>query len=141
MNIIRDIERLLAPHLGTATGIAFRAATDVAALPDKPYGVVAATVQGRKGTLFDGQANVAIYYMPTQGTDDNGSGNEIYDVGDDVMAAVSDSFATLTACNLSTAYTYMTMRFGGGSIEADGDRARVINVDAYWTARAKIGGV
>lgn len=141
MNIIRNLESLLAGHLGTATGITFRAATDVAELPDKPYGIVAATVHGHKGTLYDGQANVAIHYMPTQGTDQNGSGNEIYDIGDDVMAALSDSFDTLTACNLGTAYTYMTMRFAGGAIDQEGDRGRTINVDAYWTARAKINGV
>lgn len=141
MNIIRNLESRLAAHLGTATGITFRAATDTAELPDKPYGIVAATVQGHKGTLYDGQANISIHYMPEQGTDDNGSGNEIYEIGDDVMAAVSDSFATLTACNLGTAYAYMTMRFGGGSIDADGDRGRAINIDAYWTARAKINGV
>ena len=160
MRIIRDLETLLSGHLGTAAviplgtaayagfvnlgtaqGISFRSASDSGALPSKPHGIVKASVNGRKGSLLDGEVVASVCYMPTQGADSNGTGYAIFDIGEAVANALSDAWATLQACNLGTSYTYMTMRFGGGSVESDGEHGREIQISGYWTARKKTGGI
>lgn len=135
MNLLRNFESYLAAHLGTATGISCVAASDTGEIPAKPYCVVSASCDGRKGTLYPGTCDARICYMPTQGIDDNGTGNSIFDIGDTVAAALSDSWPALQALNVGTSHVYMTLRFDGSSIEPDGERGRAISIRGIWTAR------
>ncbi len=136
MNIIRRLETVFAARLGTATGLTCYAATDTAEMGSKPYIVVTASVEGRKGTQRQGQIECAICYSPTQGTDSNGTGASIFDVGDIVEDCIADSPASLTALNgtsYGTSFIYQTLRFAGAQVTADGDRSRRLEISGYWT--------
>lgn len=133
MNVLRYLESTLAAHLGTSTALTAYAATDTAEMGAKPYIVVSAAVEGRRGTLYSGTVDCRICYMPQQGTDNNGSGALVFDYGDTVADEISDNSATLDALNLGTSYGYMTLRFAGCTVEADGDRGRDIVVSGYWS--------
>jgi hypothetical protein len=133
MNVLRFLESTLAARLGTTTALQTYAATDTAEMGAKPYIVVSAAVEGRKGTLYTGTVDCRICYMPEQGTDGNGSDASIFDYGDTVENDISDNSATLDALNIGTTYGYMTLRFAGCTVEADGDRGRDIVVSGYWS--------
>ena len=133
MNVLRYLETALAARLGTSTALTAYAATDTAEKGAKPYIVVSAAVEGRKGTLYTGQVECRICYMPEQGTDDNGSGASIFDYGDTVETDISDNEATLAALNIGTTFGYMTLRFSGCTVEESGDRGRDIVVSGYWS--------
>lgn len=134
MNILRYLETTLATHLGSAVGITFYAGSDTAEMGAKPYGVVTATMEGRKGTQRNGQIDCCIYYNPTQGTDSNGTGNSIFDLGDILEDRMADNESTLNALNAGTSYLYQIVRFASGAITPDGDRSRKLEVSAYWSA-------
>jgi hypothetical protein len=137
MKILLNLENALAGYLASTThSQCVPAARDVA-LPTKPHTIIKASIDdARMGTTLAGRVEVMVRYnraMATDGIDE--TIDEVYAIADDIQTALSDSSACLATINLGTSYLYQTLRFGAASMEADGDRGRMLLMTAFWIGR------
>jgi hypothetical protein len=137
MKILLNLENALAGYLASMTGASCVAAANDNTLPAKPHAIVKASIDdARMGATLAGRVDVMLHYNPRQGGDDNGTGaDEIYAIADDIQTALSDSSACLATINLGASYLYQILRFGAASMEADGERGRMLLLTAFWSGR------